>query len=88
MNNIIFFIPSIVVADKTLTNVYGRIAGLQYNFEGSDGGVIQMKIGETVDPQITWSYEIAINLDTDNSFGGAELIQAVLAGIEGAKIMQ
>jgi hypothetical protein len=84
--SVIFFIPSITVSGQTLIDVYGRIVSQYYNFKVQNG-VIQLEIGETLLPQITYSYDVELVVSPNSSISAQDLINTVLAAIPNSSIL-
>lgn len=84
--SVVFFIPSITVSGQTLIDVYGRIVSQYYNFKVQNG-VIQLEIGETLLPQITYSYDVELVVSPNSSISAQDLINTVLAAIPNSSIL-
>jgi len=84
--SVVFFIPSITVSGQTLIDVYGRIVSQYYNFKVQNG-VIQLEIGETILPQITYSYDVELVVSPNSSISAQDLINTVLAAIPNSSIL-
>ena len=84
-NAFIIIIPSITVAGQQLTNVYARIKSIYYDTQFASG-VISLKIGDSPDSQVTYSYEVNINIAPSPIISDTELVAAVLANIPGSSV--
>jgi NOL1/NOP2/fmu family ribosome biogenesis protein len=84
-NAFVILIPAITVAGQELTNVYARIKSIYYDTQFANG-VIGLKIGDTPDSQVTYSYEVNISIAPSSSISATELVQAVLGNIPNSSI--
>ena len=87
LSDIKFLIPAITLSGVDLVNVVAFIKGINYDFE-MGSGVLVMRVGETVNSKILYAHEVDIVLDQGGTFGAQDMINAVLAALPNATIIE
>ncbi len=84
-HSVVFLLPFVTVAGKDLSNVYARVITVFYNTKTAEG-LIGLEIGETLTPQITYTYEVQISINPTSSISAEQLVGFVLAAIPNSSV--
>ena len=86
LSDIKFLIPAITLSGVDLVNVVAFIKSINYDFESS-GGVLILRIGETVNSKILYAHEVSIVVDQSGTFGAQDMVSTVLNSIPNSSII-